>query len=111
MSQIIKMPDGKDHIVIDLSDFLWLVDEYMGMEARSWLEEYLSETYGEADEIETLVDYYEKKLADRKEAAEEIRKEAEKLSGLICKKDLDRKAISGVAGRIGTLTYREVNRL
>lgn len=110
MAEMITTPEGKDHIVMDFSDFAWLVDTYLGMEARAWMEEYLSETYGSEEEIDALVDYYEKRLAAQRQAMEQIRKESETLACLIQEKDLNRPAISQAAGRIGCISYREVNR-
>lgn len=110
MAQIITTPDGANTIVMDLRDYTDLIDQYLGSEARNWLEGYLSDTYGDEDETESIIEYYEKKLERHKEVMAEIRAESEALAGLICQKDLDRKAISRVAGKIGSLTWREVNR-
>lgn len=110
MAQIITTPDGENNIVMDLRDFTDLIDQYLGSEARCWLEGYLSDTYSDEDETQSIMDYYEKKLEEKKAVMAEIRAEAEKLAGLICQKDLDRKAVSNTAGRIGAITWREVNR-
>ena len=57
-----------------------------------------------------MIDEYENERDRHKQVMEEIRKEAEKLAGLIREKELNRSAISQTAGRIGSLTWREVNR-
>ena len=114
MANVITRPDGTNSILMDLRDFTYLMDQYMGYEAKDWLENYLAETYGEEEEVDAIIADYEKQLADLrgryKEVMVDLRTEAEKLAGLICEKDLDRKAISNTAGRIGTITWREVNR-
>ena len=110
MAQMIVTNDGGIHVLFDYRDFADLVQRYIGYEAEAWLSEYISETYGADGEMDELVDYYEKERARRKEVLEEIRAEAEKLSGLIRQPDLNRMAISDTAGKIGCLTWREVNR-
>ena len=114
MAHIIRANDGTNHILMNFSDFTDLVEETIGIEAVEWLFEFLSDTYGEESEIDAVIEECEKDLQEQKEKYKntmaEIRVEAEKLAGLICQKDLDRKAISNTAGRIGAITWREVNR-
>ena len=114
MAHMITTNDGENIILMTFRDFTDLVEQTIGIEAAEWLFEYLSDTYGEEGEIDAVVEECEKDLQALKEKYKqvmvEIRAEAEKLAGLICQKDLDRKAISNTAGRIGSLTWREVNR-
>ena len=114
MAHVITTNDRENIILMTFRDFTDLLEQHIGIEARDWLLEYLSDTYGEEGEINAVAEEYEKDLQAQKEkykkTMEEIRAEAEKLAGLICQKELDRKAISNTAGRIGTITWREVNR-
>lgn len=114
MGNIITTNDGANHILFDYDDFTDLIREQMGTEAERWLSDYIADMYGDAETIDAIVDEYEKELEQLREnyhkVMEELRAEAEKLAGLICEKDLDRSAISNTAGRIGKLTWREVNR-
>lgn len=114
MADVITVNGGGTAILSELRDFTELVEEHISFEAARWLEGYLSDAYGEEGEIDAVIDEYEKDMEKQKgryrQVMEEIRAEAEMLSGLIREKDLDRKAISNAAGRIGSLTWREVNR-
>ena len=114
MANVITMPDGRNSIIFDLRDLTDLMEEYMGSEAKDWLLDYLADTYGTEDEINSIMEESDRQLKEQKEryrdVMAELRAEAEKLAGLICEKDLDRGAISNTAGRIGSITWREVCR-
>lgn len=111
MIKTLMMWDGNVHTVFSLDDFLWLVDEYMGMDARKWLEETIAELedeYGK-EEYEELESLFEGMKIHHKEVMKRLRKLSEKEAGLISAKEIDRKALSNVAGEIGVITWREIN--
>lgn len=110
MAHVLTTNSGENFILVDFRDFTDLVERHIGIEARDWLLEYIDDAYGDEDEIDAVIEEHEKARDRHKQVMEEIRKETEKLAGLIREKELDRVAISEVAGRIGSLTWREVNR-
>ena len=110
MAYVLTTNSGENFILVDFRDFTDLVERHIGIEARDWLLEYLGDAYGEEPEIDAVIDEYENERDRHKQVMEEIRKEAEKLAGLIRERELNRSAISQTAGRIGSLTWREVNR-
>jgi hypothetical protein len=109
MADLFKLPDGSMHTVFDIKDMLELIGTYIGDDARRWLEEYLTEDDNLAayaadleKEVEVLRDHHH-------EVMNSLREQSEKIAGLICEEKIDRKALSTAAGRIGTITWREVN--
>ncbi len=48
MPEMITLWDGNTQTILSFNDYLQLVDEYMGYEARSFLERYIAD-----------IDYYE----------------------------------------------------
>ena len=106
MANVITLPDGRNETIFDEQDFLWLVDRYMGFDARCWLEDLLTGREDNSDDLEKEADrLYE----HHKEVMAELRKESETISGLIREKDIDRRALSAAAGNIGCITWREMN--
>ena len=109
MADAIKLDDGSIHVVFDLNGFMELLDAYLGDEACSWLEEYLSES----DDNDEYIDDLEAELKGAKdhhrEVMEELRRQSETIAGLIQKKEIDRKKLSEAAGTIGSITWREMN--
>lgn len=111
MAEVFKLPDGSLHTIFDIRDMVELIDTCIGEEARRWMEEYLAE-----DDEEDLSDYasdLEKEVEGLRdhhhEVMRELRKESEKIAGLISEKNIDRRVLSTAAGRIGTITWREIN--
>ena len=43
MGEVITMWDGSIQSILSIDDFLELVDEYMGTDSKSYLEEYIGE--------------------------------------------------------------------
>lgn len=109
MARMIELADGSKHILMGEQDILSLVDAYMGYEARKEVEELLAEQDLNADYIEDL----EKELKAAREkhssVMETLREESEVIADLIREKDIDRRALSAAAGRIGTITRRELH--
>ena len=109
MAHLITMPDGRNETVFDERSFLDLVEEYMGDEARRYLEDWLSETDDDADYIRDLEESISSSKAHHHEVMQELRMQSETIAGLIREKEIDRKALSRAAGIIGTTTWRELN--
>ena len=105
MADVLFLNDGRIETVFNEQDFLELVDECMGYDARCWLEERLAER--DIDDLEKEVDSL---CAHHKEVMAELRQESENITGLIREKELDRKALSAAAGNIGCITWREINK-
>ena len=110
MANTILLTNGRIETVFKERDFLDLVDECMGSDARGWLEERLSEKDGDADYVTYLEKEADSLRAHHKEVMAELRKESEIIAGLIRKKEIDRKALSTAAGNIGSITWREASR-
>ena len=109
MADVIKLADGSSRVVLGLKDILELIDTHLGDEARGWLEEYLAETDendGYAEDLEAEL----KGVRDHHhEVMEELRRQSETVAALIREKEIDRKKLSGAAGIIGSITWREIN--
>ena len=104
MAETLFLTDGRIETIFDERDFLGLVDECMGNDARRWLENRLEENGEDLEQELNGVREHHKEVMDQ------LRSCSEKLAGLIREKDPDRKAISDTAGQIGIITWREVNR-
>ena len=102
--------NGKVYTVFSLRDMMELIDECMGNEFRTILEEMLSETYAKESEWAVIEEEHRKQLDEIREhyhdVISEIHEESKQLSDLIRAQRLDRSAISHLAGRIGTITWR-----
>lgn len=108
MADVIRLADGSIHTVFDLRDMMDLIDARMGDEARRWMEEHLSEN----DDQEYIADLEEevKSLKDhRREVMTALREASEAIAALIREKEIDRKQLSTAAGKIGAITWRELN--
>ena len=99
---VITMPDGKNMTILDEHDFFELVEEYMGSDALWYLEENLKPR----KEIHYIPQWSD----DKKEVMRELRKCSETIANLICEKEIDRKALSAAAGKIGRITWKEINK-
>ena len=108
MADVIQLSDGSVHTLFDERDALDLIDRYMGMELRKWLEDWLSEDDDDAAYIDDLEKEAEGLRAHHKEVMAELRKQSETIAGLIREKEIDRKSLSAAAGAIGCLTWREL---
>jgi hypothetical protein len=108
MADVIQLSDGSVHTLFDERDALDLIDRYMGLELRKWLENLLSESDDDAAYIDDLEKEAEGLCAHHKEVMAELRKQSENIAGLIREKEIDRKALSAAAGAIGCLTWREL---
>ena len=111
MAHVIEMK-GKAAVVFGLKDLMELIDQHMGMEFRTTLEETLTETYASEFEWAQIEREHRTELDEIREhyhnVIRDIRDQSEELAELIREKRLNRNAISRCAGKIGTLTWREL---
>ena len=109
MAHVIEVA-GKNKKVFCLRDMMELIDENMGQEFTTSLQEMLSETYAKESEWAVIEEEHRKELDEIRDhyhgVISEIHEESKQLSDLIRAAKLDRKAISSCAGRIGTITWR-----
>jgi len=112
MAHVIKLKNGRQAIVLDVQDLYSLIDEMLGSEVRSWVEEYIEEVTSNTREYEETVLDYEKMIDElenhHKEVMRELRDLSETIAGLILEKRIDRKKLSAAAGEIGAITWREL---
>lgn len=108
MADVIQLSDGSVHTIFDERDALELVDRHMGMEIRRWFEDWLSAGDDDAAYIGDLEKEADGLRAHHKEVMGELRRQSETIAGLICEKDIDRKALSAATGAIGSVTWREL---
>lgn len=73
---MVTLSDGKNHTLFQFRDFLDLVDDKMGIDARKWLEAHVSGLEEMADrtvlEVDTDLSSYEASLDSNRSAFEEI---------------------------------------
>ncbi|WP_274939947.1 hypothetical protein [Chordicoccus furentiruminis] len=109
MAHVIQLTDGSTHTIFGERDIISLVDEYLGYEARTELEELLSEHDPDADYIDELESELKGAKDHHREVMEQLRTQSETIAGLIREKDIDRNALSKAAGVIGSITWRELS--
>ena len=108
MADVIRLADGSVQTVFDMRDMMELIDTHLGDDVRRWLEDHLSES----DDQEYIADLEDKlqRLKDhRQEVMTALREASEKITALIREKEIDRKQLSTTAGRISSITWRELN--
>ena len=109
MAEVLQLSDGSNHTILDIRDMMELIDAHLGYEASRWLEEYLAEDDDLGDYVSDLEKEVEGVRAHHREVMNSLRADSEKIACLIREKEIDRKQLSTAAGRIGTITWREVN--
>lgn len=109
MADVLKLSDGSIHTVFDIRDVMELIDTHVGSEVRRWLEEYLTEDDDLGDYVSDLEAEVKGIRDHHHEVMNSLREESEKIACLIRERDIDRKALSTAAGKIGTITWRELN--
>lgn len=109
MANVIRLKSGETETVFDLNDLLYLVEEHMGSDTRHLLEDFTAPDYDTAEYIDSL-EKENKRLRDHHhEVMEDLRAQSETIARLIQKPEIDRSALSTVAGIIGRTTWREIN--
>ena len=109
MASVITTKDGRNHVLFDENDLFLLIDEYAGDEARRWLEDWLSGREDDADYIDDLESDLKGAKEHHKDVMRQLREQSETIAGLIREKEIDRGKLSTAAGKIGTITWRELN--
>ncbi len=109
MPSVIQLKSGQTETVFDLPGMLYLVEQYMGSDARCMLEDLITPENDDTEYIADLEKDIQKLRDHHHEVMEELRKLSETEARLIREKEIDRKALSTVAGKIGTITWREIN--
>ena len=109
MADVLELSDGSIHTVFDIRDVMELIDTHVGSEVRRWLEEYLTEDDDLGDYVSDLEAAVKGIRDHHHEVMNSLREESEKIACLIRERDIDRKALSTAAGKIGTITWRELN--
>jgi len=102
---VIQLKSGRTETVFDLEGLLYLVEQYMGSDARLLLEEFTAPEEDDAD----LEDEYKRYRDHHHEVMKELRELSETEARLIREPEINRKALSTVVGKIGKITWREVN--
>ena len=91
MAHVIEV-EGRTAVVFCLKDMMELIDQHMGPDFL---------TREHRTELDEIREHYHNVIRD-------IRDQSEEMAGLIREKRLNRNAISKCAGKIGTLTWREL---
>ena len=109
MPSVIQLKSGKTETVFDLEDLLRLVEQHMGDDTRRLLEELTSPEDDAAEYIADLEKENQRLRDHHHGVMTELRSLSETEARLIQEKEIDRKTLSTVVGKIGTITWREVN--
>ncbi len=109
MPSMISLKNGKTETIFDLEDLLWLVEQHMGEETRRLLEELTAPDDDAAEYIGSLEKEIQELREHHKAVMRELRTLSEEEARLIQEREIDRQALSTVAGKIGTITWREIN--
>ena len=108
MADVIRLADGSVQTVFDMRYMMELIDTHLGDDARRWLEDHLSES-DDQQYIAHLEDELQRLKDHRQEVMTTLREASEKIATLIREKEIDRKQLSTTAGKISSITWRELN--
>ena len=109
MANVIQLKSGRCETVFDLEDLLRLIEEHMGDETRRLLVELTAPPDNNTEYIEQL-EQENRELREHHHAVmRELRSLSEQETRLIQEREIDRRALSPVAGKIGTITWRKCN--
>ena len=109
MANVIRLKSGRCETVFDLEDLLRLVEAHMGDETRRLLEDLTAPDDDAAEYIGSLEKEIQELREHHKTVMRELRTLSETEARLIQEREIDRQALSTVAGKIGTITWREIN--
>ena len=101
---VITMPDGINETIFDEQDFIRLIEEYMGFDARQWFEEWFVEN---SEYVEYLENETEDLRSHHKDVMEEIRAKIQTIALLISKREIDHEALSAALDIISRITLKE----
>lgn len=108
MPHVMELKDGRLATPFDFDDFLELVEEYMGYEARRYLEEERCENEELEKEIEVLGEENEKLDDHNREVLNNIREEAEALRIMLDAPRLNRARLTGAVKIIRQMIDNEI---
>ena len=106
---VIQLKSGQTETIFDLEGMMYLVEQYMGSDARCLLEELAAPEDDDVDYIADLEKENQQLRDHHHEVMVKLRKLSETEARLIQEKEINRKALSTVAGKIGTITWGEIN--
>lgn len=109
MANVIRLKSGQCETVFDLEDLLRLVDTHMGDETRRLLEELTAPPADNSEYIEELEQENRELRAHHRAVMRELRTLSETEAQLIQEREIDRQALPTAVGKIGTITWREIN--
>ena len=109
MANVIRLKSGQCETVFDLEDLLRLVDTHMGDETRRLLEELTAPPADNSEYIEELEQENRELRGHHRAVMRELRTLSETEARLIQEREIDRQALSTAVGKIGTITWREIN--
>ena len=109
MANVIRLKSGQCETVFDLEDLLRLVDTHMGDETRRLLEELTAPPADNSEYIEELEQENGELREHHRAVMRELRTLSETEAQLIQEREIDRQALSTAVGKIGTITWREIN--
>ena len=109
MPSVIQLKSGQTETVFDLDGLLYLVEQHMGDEARRLLEDFTEPDDDAAEYIDSLEKENQRLRDHHREVMEDLRAQSETIARLIQEREIDRQALSTVVGKIGTITWREIN--
>ena len=108
MEHMVMTIDGKSHYLFDEGDVLSLIEEYAGSEVKQ-IVEYLLITISEFYDIDYLQYLVDSTKEHHKDIMIQLREISEEIATLICQKKIDRRKLSAAAGKIGKITWQEIN--
>lgn len=112
MARTVATLDRKTHGIMNSWDLLDLISEYMGDEMKEAIVEEMNEQdllHADDEEcIRELNDLCGKLSKHHREVCKELYEAKKELADLVCARELDRKAISDTAGKIGRIVSHEV---
>jgi len=104
---VVTLSDGKNHTLFKFRDFLELVDDKMGMEARKWLEERVEGLEEAADytaqSVDTDLSGYEADLDSNRDAFEDIQTQAAAIMEVMQAPRINRQKIIHAIRAIGKI--------
>jgi hypothetical protein len=109
MANVIRLKSGQCETVFDLEDLLRLMDTHMGDETRRLLEELTASPADNSEYIEELEQENRELRTHHHAVMRELRTLSETEARLIQEREIDRQALSTAVGKIGTITWREIN--
>lgn len=111
MAGAISLSDGSVHVILTTRDALDLVGDYMGDEMRQAVLEALELLHADDDAcIKALNDRCGELSKNHREVMQKICAAQLILNDLIAAKELDRKAISDICGKLGGIVSTELGR-